>query len=776
MSTQLIRRKGNKVQHDAFVGANAEITVLMNEDGKASELRLHDGETLGGLPISGSTQFVTLEQFDASAGTGGDDTAAFEAACAESASTGKTVLLLDKTYSIEPQPWNNGVPHYTVASIDGVGNPVLKARSRKPAVPAVWAMLSVAFSKKGGSLKNFTVDPDLSDDPVEWTSENYDSAWEGSRAIYIEKQKDFTLENVHTLSSIRAGIAILDCDNFVLARCTTKRSRNTFGDGIYMTGRNFAVMRCDVYDCTRIGIVVETVVGDKLSSNFIIENCTAEFCHDNDVAYGGSNINAGFWYENFAHGVTINCTAKDAGERGFTTAHSIPSVSHAFYEDEMVFTSKYISCRVDGSINGFTNSNLSSSIVKSSVVLEQCTAKNVTRFVSTAKGEENRAFFAAKNCHAVIPSTSSTATGFMHLGGELVIENCTLRFDNFDEAAWDDVESNYGAVSLFSTDAGHSLKIDNLKVFTSVEDEIPAMLKQKSVTSRERLEVEVKNTWLLQKDMRVKTARFENVIFEKIGTTLADECYYSHCTMMGVYGTGLARFPVYGIDNGVTKLDNCTFDFRASGDYLYLWNESKIDAAPVVTVSNCTFIKDVAVDGYMVRLNAKTEMKAVNGVNNFEINNCTFTNTGGVTSNPIVDADMSVEANPAILLGSGNVKSETLSTNVSVFVIQNCEIKPVNATVAEPVAITASRNVALSDINREVANSTETAVVLTLLAGTNGALPIGTELTLTKLGTGNISFTPTSPTTINGTTTFAVTTQYSSRKIRKVAAGAWVTV
>ena len=48
MAKEVIRRNGTTTEHDAFTGANAEITV----DTDKSTIVVHDGSTVGGFPVA----------------------------------------------------------------------------------------------------------------------------------------------------------------------------------------------------------------------------------------------------------------------------------------------------------------------------------------------------------------------------------------------------------------------------------------------------------------------------------------------------------------------------------------------------------------------------------------------------------------------------------------------------------------------------------------------------------------------------------------------------
>src|SRR5690606_19858867 len=146
-------------------------------------------EFLGSLiPKSGSdvtVTYATLEEFNPSAGTGGDDTAAFTAAAA----TGKVIQLLPfKKYLLEPQLFTT-TPTYNVAGIIGAPGSSIEPFGPLKFPAADYCLLHINVAD-GGIVQGFTVDAKVSQttmhnmDPVTWDSSNYDT-WYGSRGLVI---------------------------------------------------------------------------------------------------------------------------------------------------------------------------------------------------------------------------------------------------------------------------------------------------------------------------------------------------------------------------------------------------------------------------------------------------------------------------------------------------------------------------------------------------------------------------------------------------------------
>src|SRR5690606_11915828 len=119
-----------------------------------------------------------LEDFNPLAGSGGDDTCAFLTACAASASTGKSVLLLNRTYLIEPQLFTTTVS-YTVAGLLGVPGSRVEPYGVLKFPAASYALLHINV-QDGGLVQGFTVDAKVSQtttpnvDPTTWNNSNHD--------------------------------------------------------------------------------------------------------------------------------------------------------------------------------------------------------------------------------------------------------------------------------------------------------------------------------------------------------------------------------------------------------------------------------------------------------------------------------------------------------------------------------------------------------------------------------------------------------------------------
>lgn len=780
-TTAVSRRKGTITQHNAFTGLNAEITAVVDELGRAYELRLHDGVTPGGNKIGGlGSSEITLEQFDAEAGTGGNDTAAFTAARSLAASAGGVLTLgANKTYLIDPVDNNDPYigSNYT---IQGSGGSVLKARTTGHVIGTVSVLPLTGSNIK---LENFTVDGNISNDPVDWST-GY-NAFTGSRGVVLQNVDGFIIERVNVSNVVFAGIAGYRVKNGLVQHCNTNRTRGNFGDGFYFVGSNISVVGCRSYDFTRIGCVAETNAGlTELSNQFYVENFRAEYGHDASILYGGVESNYVIWMENFFQGIAINCHGKNMsslGGGGFNSVVSYPASAGGSVEDVLYANSTFINCHIDGGRYGFVVNSLDEGI-RNMCRIENCSAINVDTAIYM--GHSN--LFVTKNIlhveefYAFLSQATDATRGILHLGGEVYAKNIRIKYGtNFNQANWDSESNGYSAVGAFSTQSGIKCVLDNVRVYLNDDTEIPLNTKFRSAETRDNLDLEIRNCWVEQVIVLCKNIKYVDNVVETLGQEIAlhslkyigGEVKAARADYLG----GARAVVSYASHLEPVLFDNVKFNLNEAAP-IHLFIQDRMSKSPAVIVRNSQVTRDFATNGHAFRLNAETTLKNDNNeIFNYEFNNCKFINTGGATTNPIIFTD-GIEVDRFTALGIGNQKSSTLSVD------GNATLLPLYLPVTfgklkvEPTAITASRNLTSNDFNKTMQNSTSTAIVLTLGANQEALAPIGTEIELTKLGTGDVNFTPTAPSTVNGTTTFAVTTQYSSRKVRKVAAGAWATV
>jgi len=238
------------------------------------EVQLKDVDTADG-------NFITLEQFNVLAGTGGNDTGAWIAACDESVATGKGIQLLNKTYLIEGRTAAEG--NYTFKNfLRGMGDTLIKGFTSPLRIPAgisyTWPRI-LPLTVNDVTISDFKIDGNISADPVDWVT-GFD-AFTGNRALVLENSNNNIVRNVRAENTMWAGIAVYSGDQNTIVNCSTNRCRGNFGDGFYMYGTNFKYDNCQSYDYTRIGFVVETNAGaTQLSRNGKYTSCRAELCQN----------------------------------------------------------------------------------------------------------------------------------------------------------------------------------------------------------------------------------------------------------------------------------------------------------------------------------------------------------------------------------------------------------------------------------------------------------------------------------------------------------------
>jgi hypothetical protein len=657
-------------------GEKWKVVPIPSDDTLRQDLAAEDSTVLvGGIKAAvlvalassgggGGETFITLEQFDQLAGTGGNDTAAFEAACATSWNTGLPVKLLNKTYLIDAKLFNPDSEVKLKGGLYGVGpDSVIKSRTRFTDPSDLDSRLVLYFFNLNGiTLADFTFDGDISDDPITFNSSNYNSFY-GSRGITINGCTNVTVRNVHTKNTMRAGISFYRSKRASVKNCTATRCRGNFGDGFYFDCEDFVVSGCNAYDYTRIGYVCESFNGTtNITNNGLFLNCVAEYGHDSSKLYGGHEFNVGFWFENYYDVHMVRCKVKNQTHRGCVFTPHYWESSNAVIKDMRFVATSADNVTIEDCGFGFVVRSLRANF-DNIVSLTNCHIRNTSIGIYNAPDSNSRSTIDVKNCTVSINTAMDTTMAVMHLGGPINIDGLTVTYKVFDSDRWNDPDLSYSTIGHFGGDCGTKLTVKNLIVYNNDNVEIPARFKFLS-TALGKLDLTVEGCWLDNIINRGKNITYKGTKFAKLGAdTPTETLTYDRCTVNGMQGTGLMRQPVMGRFGQTDVLfTNCIFDYTASGDYLYLFNESHIDSSPFIRVHGCRFIKDFTTgpQPYAIRVDGNPTLKTTtHNVYNLEIANCTFENIGGSTSNPILDSGFTV-LNNAKVYGTGNYKSATL--------------------------------------------------------------------------------------------------------------------
>ncbi|SMC79190.1 glycosyl hydrolase family 28-related protein [Pedobacter nyackensis] len=220
----------------------------------------------------------------------------------------------------------------------------------------------------------------------------------------------FTSNNIEVLNcafnnSAMSGIRIEGSQFIKLSNCTQTNSYGVFGDGYYIdSSNNIDIKSCKANNYTRIGFVTDR---DTKNVNFL--NCIATNGSNASILKGGTESNAGFWFELSAYITATNCIAKNNIHYGFVVTSGISK--------EKINNAAFVSFNLNGcsSTNSAVGFKLTSAGNAVNTRLHNCQANQVmTGFVAASNDVNDRFYFT--NCSAsLLPSTSGSVNdaGFM---------------------------------------------------------------------------------------------------------------------------------------------------------------------------------------------------------------------------------------------------------------------------------------------------------------------------------------------------------------------------
>lgn len=333
------------------------------------------------LIAQSNVKTVSVKNFGALGDGSSNDTKAIQAAIDNAMLQGAKVILSSGTYLV------TGLKIAT--SLEGIGNVTIK---RIPSNNNGQYDFCVVGKRNNLSFNNIVFDAN---------SNSLKGSVGKGIPLFIYSSQNISISNCKFLNSSMAGLRIENSSNISIDRSEAGNSKGNFGDGFYFAkSQNITVKNSAANNYTRIGFVVENG-----SSEITFDNCKASFGTNASILRGGTEYNAGFWYENSWNVYTKNCVASKNTHMGFVASGIKDGLKLAVFTfNNCMSLDNPIGFRVGSNGNVPINAKITKGI-----------AKNVDRgFIATAKNLNDT--FEFDDCEAYmnkIPNGSLNNIGFM---------------------------------------------------------------------------------------------------------------------------------------------------------------------------------------------------------------------------------------------------------------------------------------------------------------------------------------------------------------------------
>jgi hypothetical protein len=340
------------------------------------------------------TDWVDVAWFGAVGDGHTDDTAAIRAADAAAAALGKRLVFPAGVYM------QYGAPATTSwASFDGAVIKNNQPTSDKYGFCHVVGVKSVTF-------EGLCFDGSVSDDPATWTSANYNS-FTGAVAFFVSSSTAVTLVDCEFRDSFMAPLRIEKCTDVTIRDCRVSKGRGSFGDGIYLVNsHDVLIERCHISDYTRIG-----VVGESSSSGITVVDTRVENGHDGSIAYGGTEYNAGFWFENSANLRLRGCHAQDNTSYGVIVVQTASSPQDVVPSPTLIEQCVVVNSEFGFRLSGGYSGAAIWAVCRDSAFYGTDDSNTSCGFVATGKDPRDSLTFS--NCYAQLTGGSDVySTGF----------------------------------------------------------------------------------------------------------------------------------------------------------------------------------------------------------------------------------------------------------------------------------------------------------------------------------------------------------------------------
>ncbi|MCI0511142.1 hypothetical protein C8E00_101561 [Chromohalobacter marismortui] len=508
---------------------------------------------------------------------------------------------------------------------------------------------SLVEIEDGATLSGMTLDGNVSDDPIRWSTANHD-AFTGCLPLDLMGH-DVT---AHDLVCRRSPLACLrvGAHHFVLRDIVAEHARGNYGDGFFIVDASDGLVeRCQARDFTRIGFVSDTY-GESpehiLSERIDFVDCVAENGHHASIDYGDDEYNAGFWAENSNNVRFIDCRSRNTTHHGFVaTTGRTPALG--------VGSFSLRGCIAETTGDGYLLSDLHGIPVRHSV--DDCLARDVARgFCIEMDLPASR--LTGQRLTTLLHGRRRSGNTLSLMGdGHIDIRHIDETWQRFHPRRHESIRASYASVVAADGFKGtlHLAHFQSRHGDTDAPAAVgfkligPSHLRACTLSDIHARLFHIPAERISLHDCEISAGWVK--AFETLDV---DACRL---------GDGVTRFDIFDTTQQ-HRYRRCRFDFSPGGGHLYLHNSDKRNPRHVASFDTCRFRKNLAEHGPMIILDAAPGVFLAKQSNILTFRDCTFENTGRTTDIPAIRTHQ--RPPQTALIGHGNRKNATLG-NLTAF-------------------------------------------------------------------------------------------------------------
>jgi len=270
----------------------------------------------------------------------------------------------------------------------------------------------------------------------------------GGVPLSIVRSRNLRIENCVFRNSNSSGLRVSQSSNVTILRCESINNFGTFGDSFYVEESKYIKFdSCTARNYNRIGFVL-----DKNVEFVEFHSCTATGGNNASILRGGTEFNAGFWFE-MSGGITANnCRSSKNTHYGFVAVSGLDAHSQPV-------SFKFSNCVADNSKVGFKVGSLGKNAVN--VELNVCQTKEVIGAVEVTCKNPNDVYN-IKDCELAFNISKNHSMGI----------NFNNRYNSAGKATLNVNNSKFLYPSSFSTKYLSSPSSFNSDIYVNNFDKI----------------------------------------------------------------------------------------------------------------------------------------------------------------------------------------------------------------------------------------------------------------------------------------------------------------